>query len=141
MASLLFGMSTIGRFHCKSIGGIAVLLWTANWTFHEITTVYSQKHGNSVLNATMSITRSRILCANLRFDGINTRERNGFNTTEPIQLELFLKILSITLRNSWFPIFIFTWMRQCIPQTFYAAFSQYKTKQTSKIRVAIPKHQ
>ena len=45
-----------------------------NWTFHDISTVYSGKHDNSVFNSTMSVKHFHFHCANLRFVDINTRE-------------------------------------------------------------------
>ena len=39
-----------------------------------------------------------------------------------MQLEVFLKLLLKTLRKSWFPMFIFHWMRHCIPQELALPF-------------------
>ena len=56
----------------------------------------------------------------------STRERNGFNITELLQIELFLKLLSTTVRKSRFPTFIFHWMRHYIPQKLMSPFVNTK---------------
>ena len=80
------------RQEIRAFVGLWYIRELLNWTFHDITTAYSREYGYKIFNATMSIKRSRFLCANIRFDDITSRTerfqhdraatvRNGFLNT------------------------------------------------------------
>lgn len=58
----------------------------------------------------------------------STRDRNFFNMIELLQLELFLKLFSITVRKLWFQMFIFYW----------DAFPKYNKSKPAKYGLLFP---
>ena len=57
----------------KAFIGLWYIRGLLNWNNNDITFAYSQIYGNKIFNTTMSVKYFRLLCANLPFDDISSR--------------------------------------------------------------------
>lgn len=115
----------------KAFIGLWYIRGLLNWTFHDITTVYSREYGNKIFNATMSIKRFRFLCANIRFDDINTREEH-FQHDRAAAIRLLFETFMSNCKKVMNPDGYLSLDETLYPTRVGVAFRQYNKSKPAK---------